>query len=151
MKSLVEILPLPHIVLDMEAGSKKRLFEETARLLAAERGLSEDEVFECLFARERLGTTGLGQGVAIPHGRHVSVEEPVGVFVRLKEGVDFDAPDGKPVSLVFVLLVPAAAAGGHLDILAHLAERFSDKTVRAELLAAQDAATVQRLLDGKAA
>lgn len=151
MKSVVEILPLAHIVLDMEAGSKKRLFEETARLLAAEQGLPEDAVFECLFARERLGTTGLGHGVAIPHGRHACVEKPVGVFVRLKEGVDFDAPDGKPVALVFVLLVPAAAMGEHLEILAHLAERFSDKTVRTQLAAAQTPDEVQLLLAGDAA
>ena len=146
MKSVVEILPLPHIVLDMEEGSKKRLFEETARLLAAEKGLPEDAVFECLFARERLGATGLGQGVAIPHGRLACIEEPVGVFVRLKEGVDFDAPDGKPVSLVFVLLVPAEATGEHLEILAHLAERFSDKAVRKQLSEVQTAEEAQCLL-----
>lgn len=151
MKSVVEILPLAHIVLDMEAGSKKRLFEETARLLAAEQGFPEDAVFECLFARERLGTTGLGQGVAIPHGRHESINQPVGVFVRLREGVDFDAPDGKPVALVFVLLVPVEATGEHLEILAHLAERFSDKNVRSQLAAAQTPEEVQRLLAGETA
>lgn len=146
MKSIAEILPENHIVLDMEAGSKKRLFEEVARLLAAEQSLPEQDVFECLFARERLGTTGLGQGVAIPHGRHACIQETVGVFVRLKEGIDFDAPDGKPVSLVFVLLVPASATGEHLEILAHLAECFSDKNVRAGLMAAQSAQEARSLL-----
>ncbi|MDO4433580.1 MAG: PTS IIA-like nitrogen regulatory protein PtsN [Alysiella sp.] len=147
MKSIGEILPLSHIVLDMEISSKKRLFEEIGHLLADEtHGLNANEIFDCLFARERLGTTGLGHGVAMPHGRHADVVAPISAFIRLKEAVDFDAPDGKPVSLVFILLVPEASTGEHLEILAHLAERFTDKTVRTALSECQHAHEVCQLL-----
>lgn len=147
MKPIGEILPASRIVLDMEVSSKKRLFEELGRLMADPiNDLTAADIFDCLFARERLGTTGLGQGVAIPHGRHADVKSPIGAFVRLKEAIDFDAPDDKPVSLVFVLLVPENAAHEHLDILSHLAERFSDKTIRQTLLECQDNETAHRLL-----
>ncbi|XXQ68755.1 PTS IIA-like nitrogen regulatory protein PtsN [Neisseriaceae bacterium B1] len=147
MKPIGEILPLSRIGLDMEVGSKKRLFEELGRMMASEGDdLSASEVFDCLFARERLGTTGLGQGVAIPHGRHAKVQSPIGAFVRLKEAIEFDAPDDKPVSLVFVLLVPETSTHEHLDILSHLAERFSDKAVRTALLECESAETARHLL-----
>ena len=144
MKAISEILPLSRVVLDMEASSKKRLFEQVAQLLHEQVGLPQSDVFDCLVARERLGSTGLGHGVAMPHGRHV--QAACGVFVRLKEAVDFDAPDNKPVSLVFVLLVPESATGEHLEILSHLAERFADKNVRDALLGTQDAAAARDLL-----
>ena len=146
MKAISEILPLSRVVLDMEASSKKRLLEQVAQLLHEQVGLPQSDVFDCLVARERLGSTGLGHGVAMPHGRHADVHAACGVFVRLKEAVDFDAPDNKPVSLVFVLLVPESATGEHLEILSHLAERFADKTVRDALLGTQDAAAARDLL-----
>lgn len=146
MEPIGAILPVAHIVPDMEVGSKKRLFEEVGKLLAQPEGLSAGEVFDCLFAREKLGTTALGQGVAIPHGRHTGLQTAAAAFVRTKEPVDFDAPDGKPVSLVFVLLVPEHATGEHLEILSHLAERFSDKAVRDALLAAENAEVIRNLL-----
>ena len=146
MKAISEILPLSRVVLDMEASSKKRLFEQVAQLLHEQVGLPQSDVFACLVARERLGSTGLGHGVAMPHGRHADVQAACGVFVRLKEAVDFDAPDNKPVSLVFVLLVPESATSEHLEILSHLAERFADKTVRDALLGTQDAAAARDLL-----
>lgn len=150
MKSIGEILPLSHIELDMEVSSKKRLFEELGRIMANEsEDLTAAEIFDCLFARERLGTTGLGQGVAIPHGRHAKIQSPMGAFVRLKEAIEFDAPDDKPVSLVFVLLVPETATSEHLEILSHLAERFSDKAVRTALSACTDAEVAHSLLDGR--
>lgn len=149
MKSIGEILPLSNIQLDIEVSSKKRLFEELGRILANEgEELSAADVFDCLFVRERLGTTGLGQGVAIPHGRNAKVKSPISAFVRLKEAIDFDAPDDKPVSLVFVLLVPEAATHEHLDILSHLAERFSDKAVRTALLTCESAEAALSLLGG---
>ena len=146
MSLIGNILPVSHIVLDLEVSSKKRLFEEAGLLLESESGLSRAAVFECLLAREKLGTTALGHGVAIPHGRHAEVQAATGAFIRLKEAVDFDAPDNKPVSLVFVLLVPESATGEHLEILSHLAERFADKTVRDALLGTQDAAAARDLL-----
>ncbi|MFC2505957.1 MAG: PTS IIA-like nitrogen regulatory protein PtsN [Kingella sp. (in: b-proteobacteria)] len=146
MKAIGDILPLSHIVLDAESSSKKRLFEQLAELLALDTEMPQNEIFDCLFAREKLGSTGLGQGVAIPHGRAACVQEVTGAFIRLQEAVDFDAPDSKPVSLVFALLVPEAATNEHLEILSHLASRFADKTVREALLQSKDILVVHQLL-----
>lgn len=146
MSLIGDILPLSHIILDLEVSSKKRLFEQAGLLLENEAGLARSDVFDCLFSREKLGTTGLGQGVAIPHGRHASVKRAVGAFIRTLEPVAFDAPDGKPVSLVFVLLVPENATGEHLEVLSKLASKFSDKTVREELMAAQNAEKIYHIL-----
>ena len=146
MSLIGNILPVSHIVLDLEVSSKKRLFEEAGLLLESESGLSRTAVFECLFAREKLGTTALGHGVAIPHGRHAEVQAATGAFIRLKEAVDFDAPDGEPVSLVFVLLVPENAASEHLEVLSALAIKLSDKAVREQLWAAENAEAAHRIL-----
>ncbi|MCF7521358.1 PTS IIA-like nitrogen regulatory protein PtsN [Neisseria sp. ZJ106] len=146
MSLIGEILPLPHIVLDLDVSSKKRLFEQAGQLLENEAGLPRADVFECLFAREKLGTTGLGQGVAIPHGRHACVKQAVGAFFRTKEPLPFDAPDGKPVSLVFVLLVPEHATSEHLEVLSKLAGKFSQKAVRDALAAAESAEAVRQIL-----
>lgn len=146
MSLIGEILPLSHIVLDMDVSSKKRLFEQAGVLLENEAALPRADVFDCLFAREKLGTTGLGQGVAIPHGRHACVKKAVGAFIRTKEPIAFDAPDGKPVSLVFILLVPENATSEHLEVLSKLAGKFSQKAVREALAAATDAEAVHQLL-----
>ena len=146
MTSLDDILPVSHIILDAEISSKKRLFECVAQLLAEQSGLPQAEVFDCLVARERLGSTALGQGVAMPHGRHAGVPAATGAFVRLKEPIEFDAPDNKPVSLVFVLLVPEAATGEHLALLSHLARLFNEKSVREALRSCQTPEEARALL-----
>ncbi|MDO4997602.1 MAG: PTS sugar transporter subunit IIA [Neisseria sp.] len=146
MSLIGDILPLTHIVLDMEVSSKKRLFEQIGLLLENENGLPRADIFDCLFAREKLGTTGLGQGVAIPHGRHACIKKAIGVFVRVKDGVSFDSPDGKPVTLVMALLVPENACSEHLEVLSKLAGKFSSKPTRDALLSTQDVAQVHRLL-----
>ena len=146
MTSLDDILPVSHIILDAEISSKKRLFECVAQLFAEQSGLSQTEVFDCLIARERLGSTALGQGVAMPHGRHASVSAATGAFIRLKEPIEFDAPDNKPVSLVFVLLVPEAATGEHLALLSHLAGLFNEKSVREALRSCQTPEEARALL-----
>ena len=111
-------------------SSKKRLFEQAGLLFENQHGVARSLVFDSLFARERLGSTGLGQGVAIPHGRIKGLKEARGAFLRLAQPVPFDAPDGNPVSLVFVLLVPEKATEKHLQILSELAQMFSDKALR---------------------
>ena len=146
MTSLDDILPVSHIILDAEISSKKRLFECVAQLLAEQSGLPQAEVFDCLVARERLGSTALGQGVAMPHGRHASVPAATGAFVRLKTPIEFDAPDNKPVSLVFVLLVPEAATSEHLQLLGHLAGLFNEKSVREALRSCQTPEEARALL-----
>lgn len=125
---LSEILSPDCIQLDSDATSKKRVLESVSQLLAdTDEGLSPREVFDCLIAREKLGSTGLGQGVAIPHGRLAGLDKTIGVFLRLPKGVDFDAPDNEPVDLVFALLVPKESTEEHLQVLASIASYFNSK------------------------
>ncbi|MCL4800206.1 MAG: PTS IIA-like nitrogen regulatory protein PtsN [Burkholderiales bacterium] len=138
MNLIAKLLPPANIVLDLEVSSKKRMFEQVGLIFENNQGIARSLVFESLFARERLGSTGLGQSVAIPHGRIKGLKDPVGAFVRLRTPVPFDAPDGKPVSLVFVLLVPEQATEQHLQILSELAQMFSDRVLREQLGTADD-------------
>lgn len=139
MSLVAKLLPTANVVLELSVSSKKRLFEQVGLLFENRHGIARNVVFESLFARERLGSTGLGQGVAIPHGRIKGLKDPVGAFLRLKTAVAFDAPDGRPVELVFVLLVPEQATEQHLEILSELAQMFSDRELRGRLGAAADA------------
>ena len=145
MSLLANILPVENIVLDLEAGSKKRVFEQAALLFENQHGIARAQVFDSLFAREKLGSTGLGQGVAIPHGRIKGLKEAHGAFLRLAAPVPFDSPDGKPVALLFVLLVPEQANELHLQILSELAQRFSERSFREALAAAPDGAATHGL------
>src|SRR5687767_4445391 len=146
MSLVAKLLPLSHIVLDMQVSSKKRLFEQAGLLFENHHGIARSMVFDSLFARERLGSTGLGQGVAIPHGRIKGLKDALCAFVRLSQPVAFDAPDGKPVSLVFALLVPEHATDKHLEILSELAQMFSDRALRDALAAAADAAALHQII-----
>lgn len=111
-----------------EMSSKKRTLEQLSQMLAASTpNITPGEIFDSLNGRERLGSTGLGRGVAIPHGRMDGLEEPVGAFLHLTTGVDFDAPDHAPVDLLFTLLVPAESTEEHLQLLAQLARMFADR------------------------
>lgn len=142
MSLLAKLLPAGHVLLDVDVTSKKRLFEQIGLLFENSHGISRNLVFDSLFAREKLGSTGLGQGIAIPHGRIKGLKEALGAFVRLSQPLAFDAPDGRPVTLVFVLLVPEQATEQHLQILSELATRFSERQFREQLAAAADSATV---------
>ncbi len=146
MNRISRLLPVENTLLDFTASSKKRVFEQAALLFENHQGVARAKVFDSLFARERLGSTGLGQGVAIPHGRIKGLKDAVAAFVRLAEPVPFDAPDGQPVSLLFFLLVPEQATQAHLDILSELAQLFSEKSSRDGLREAPDAASVAALL-----
>ena len=131
-----EILRPNCIRLDADATSKKRVLESASELLAdSDEVLSPREVFDCLIAREKLGSTGLGHGVAIPHGRFAGLDKTIGVFLRVPKGVDFDAPDDKPVDLVFALLVPEDSTEEHLQVLANIASYFNSKGSRDALRA----------------
>src|SRR6266702_7783132 len=144
MSLVANLLRADHIVLDLQVSSKKRLFEQAGLLFENHHGLARRLVFDSLFARERLGSTSLGQGVAIPHGRIKGLKEAVGAFVRLAQAVPFDAPDGNPVSLVFVLLVPEQANEQHLRILSELAQMLSDRELRGKLSTDTDAGTLHQ-------
>ncbi|MDR2091947.1 MAG: PTS IIA-like nitrogen regulatory protein PtsN [Azoarcus sp.] len=148
MSLIAPLLPLANVVASLDASSKKRVFEEAGLLFETQLGIGRDVIFDKLFARERLGSTGLGQGIAIPHSRVAGLAEAAGAFIRLAAPIPFDALDGRPVSLVFVLLVPEEANDTHLQLLSELARMFSDRTFREQLLAAPDAAALHALLTG---
>lgn len=124
----------------LRAASKKRALELVSGLIASDGRLAETEVFDCLLARERLGSTGLGHGIAIPHGRLKDINRISGALVRLEQVIDFDAIDGAPVDIVCALVVPTHAAETHLQLLASLAALFSQAEVRERLRRAQSAA-----------
>ena len=130
------------IVLDVDLPTKARVLEAVARQLAARHGLSDRAVLSSLVERERIGSTALGCGVAIPHARVKGLGGPVAAFVRMQVPLEFDAPDGKPVSDILVLLVPHHATEAHLLLLAEVAEMFSDASFREELRRCGDAAQV---------
>ncbi len=146
MTQLPKHLAMSHLVLDLDVTSKKRLFEQVGLLFENESKIARITVFDALFAREKLGSTGLGFGVAIPHGRIKGLREMVATFIRTKEGVPFEAPDGEPVRLVFAMLVPEHANEQHLNMLSELAQMFSDPGLRERLLTETDATHVHTLL-----
>ncbi|HWV91605.1 MAG TPA: PTS IIA-like nitrogen regulatory protein PtsN [Burkholderiales bacterium] len=146
MSLVAKLLSPAHIALDLPVSSKKRVFEQAGLLFENQHGVARSLVFDSLFARERLGSTGLGQGVAIPHGRIKGLKEARGAFLRLAQPVPFDAPDGNPVNLVFVLLVPEKATEKHLQILSELAQMFSDKSLRELMARAADPEALYQLI-----
>jgi nitrogen PTS system EIIA component len=146
MSLVAKLLSPANVQTDLQVSSKKRLFEQAGLLFENQHGLARSVVFDSLFAREKLGSTGLGQGVAIPHGRIKGLKEALGAFLRLAQPVPFEAPDGNPVSLVFVLLVPEKATEKHLQILSELAQMFSDRTLRESMMRAADAAALHQLI-----
>ena len=131
--TIADLLAPGQVVLDLRVPDKRRLIGELARRAAAAVGLPADAVAEALDARERLGSTGMGAGVALPHARLAAAERPVGLFARLRPALDFDAIDGRTVDLVFLLLLPARARGDHLDVLAGVARRLRDAEVATAL------------------
>ena len=146
MSLVAKLLNPSHVLVDLQVSSKKRLFEQAGLLFENQDGIARSVVFESLFARERLGSTGLGQGVAIPHGRIKGLKEAQGALLRLAQPVPFDAPDGQPVGLAFVLLVPEKATEKHLQILSELAQMFSDRSLREAMAHAPDAAALHQLV-----
>ncbi|MDH5544796.1 MAG: PTS IIA-like nitrogen regulatory protein PtsN [Gammaproteobacteria bacterium] len=137
--SLSSLLDQEHVASHVQSASKKRALEELSQLIVkGEPGLSQTEVFECLIARERLGSTGLGKGVAIPHGRLKSGEKVIAAFVQLADGVDFDSPDGQPVDLLCALMVPPDSTDEHLQTLAALSEMFRNEQLRDALRGANN-------------
>lgn len=146
MNLVAQILPLSNVVVDLDMASKKRVFEQAGLLFENNHNIARAQVFDSLFAREKLGSTGLGQGVAIPHGRVKGLKNAVGALVRMKAPIPFDAPDGQGVALIFILMVPDRATDMHLQILSELAEMFSDKEFREQLMAAPVAADLHALI-----
>lgn len=147
MNLISKILAPGNILLDAESTSKKRVFERVGLLFENNQQIARSQVFDSLFAREKLGSTGLGHGVAIPHGRIAKLREATAAFVRTAHPIPFEAPDGQPVSLIFVLLVPERATDMHLQLLGELAQMFSDQQFRDRLQACEDEAGIHRLFN----
>ena len=139
MNRLTSILSSALVQVNVDATSKKRAFEEAGLLFENLHGFSRALIADSLFARERLGSTGLGHGVAIPHGRIKGLKNPLAAVFQLASPIGFDAPDEQPVSLLIFLLVPEASTQKHLEILSEIAEMLADSTVRERLKKSQDA------------
>lgn len=134
-----ELLELERISCNTQAASKKRVLEQLSELLAGSQSeLTQTQVFDSLLSRERLGSTGLGHGVAIPHGRVKNSDKTLVALIKLDQGVDYDAVDNQPVDLLFALLVPEHSTDEHLQLLSQLAEMFSDAELVKRLRASND-------------
>lgn len=144
--NLISPILLPeNVIVDAESTSKKRVLERAGILFESTRQVSRSQVFDSLFAREKLGSTGLGHGVAIPHGRTKGLRDAMAAFIKTQSPIPFDAPDGQPVTLTFILLVPERATDLHLQLLGELAQMFSDRDFREQLQASNDPAPLHQL------
>jgi PTS system nitrogen regulatory IIA component len=130
----------------LKVKNKKQLLTELAACASRSCGLQERDIFDVLLQRERLGSTGLGQGVAIPHGKMAGLNQIVGVFARLAEPVDFDAVDGEPVDIVFLLLAPEGAGADHLKALARISRLLREGSAVEKLRASKDASALYAVL-----
>jgi len=144
---LTDLLVPERISCDNQASSKKRVLELLSEMIAeGQETLDKSEVFDSLLSRERLGSTGLGHGVAIPHGRLKESDKTIGAFIKLQDGIDYDAMDHQPVDLLFALLVPEQSTDEHLQLLAKLAEMFSDAEVVNQLRRAHSTAALLNIV-----
>lgn len=134
MNLLSNLLSLPHVALDVEVRDKRDALERAAGLFQNIQGSGGSRVVDCLMAREQLGSTGLGKGVAIPHGRLRGLKRAAAAIIRLKGAIEFGSPDGQPVRLLVVLLVPEHATEEHLEILSELAQMLSEPSMRDQLM-----------------
>lgn len=147
MNHFAPYITLETVRINLEVSSRKRLFEEAGSLFEVAYGVAHDEVFDALNARERIGSTCVGNGCSLPHGRLSGITEPALVFLRTAAPLALDAPDGRPVSLFFCLLVPEEGdQSAYLALLKELAEMLSDREARKNLLAAPDEVSVCRCL-----
>ena len=148
MNRLASILSPEQVLAHVEVTSKKRAFEEAGLLFENLHGLSRALVTDSLFSRERLGSTGLGHGVAIPHGRIKGLKAPMAAVFQLANPIGFDAPDDIVVGLLIFLLVPEAATQKHLEILSEIAELLSDADLRERMITSSDAGQLHALIAG---
>jgi PTS system nitrogen regulatory IIA component len=143
---IAELLSPDSVVAHLKAVSKKQILQELAHKAAALTGLPERRIYDTLSEREKLGSTGMGQGIAIPHGRVPGIEKMTGVFARLDHPVDFDAMDDQPVDLVFLLLAPEGAGADHLKALARVSRVLRNQSICEKLRAADQPAALYALL-----
>jgi PTS system nitrogen regulatory IIA component len=148
---IADLLTPERVVFEVNVSSKKRAMELLSKQLAsATSEVTTADILNRLIARERLGSTGFGHGVAIPHSRMDSIENAIGAVLKLQQGIDFDAADQQPVDFLFALLVPEASTEEHLELLSQLAEMFSEETIRTQLRAAKNARELIQIFDKQA-
>lgn len=144
---LSDIINVKRIRNDINVQSKKRALEELSALLAQDQTqLEESDIFDSLISRERLGATGVGYGIAIPHGRIKNCKKITGAFIQLSEGIDFNTVDNHPVDTMFALIVPEESTDEHLQVLALLAAMFNDKSFREQLRNSNTVEDIYQLL-----
>ncbi len=144
--SLHDLIDSDAIIASLKAPSKKQALQELSERASALAGLPAREIFDALLQRERLGSTGVGGGIAIPHGKLPRVERMLGVFARLERPIDYEALDGEPVDLIFLLLAPESAGADHLKALSRVARSLRDPSLTARLRATKDASGLFLLL-----
>jgi nitrogen PTS system EIIA component len=148
---LNDLLTPDAILAPLRGNGKKQVLQDIAERAATLTGLPDREVFDALLQRERLGSTGIGDGIAIPHGRSTALERLHGLFVKLDKPVDFDALDGQPVDILFVLLAPEGAGADHLKALARVARVLRDRVTLDRVRKANDADAIYAILTETAA
>jgi PTS system nitrogen regulatory IIA component len=144
--NVTEFLAERDVLVDIEVAGKTALLQRLAQQAAGELDLKPADIAAALFEREKLGSTGTGSGIAVPHARLRQVTRPIGVFARIRKPIAFDAIDEKPVDLVFVVLLPASNEGRHLSVLASVARKLRDVATQARLRKAGSAAKVYAIL-----
>lgn len=148
---IADLLPPGSVIANLRAGSKKQALQELARRAASLTGLHERTIFDTLWERERLGSTGMGMGTAIPHGKIAGLSKPVGLFARLEKPMEFEAVDEQPVDLIFVLLTPESAGADHLKALARVSRLFRDRAMCEKLRGTDNVDALTALLTDRAA
>ncbi len=136
------LIPPEAVIPSLKAKNKKQLLQDLSARASRLTGIEERDIFDVLWQRERLGSTGLGQGVAIPHGKLATLKSIVGILARLAEPIDFDSVDGAPVDIVFLLLAPEGAGADHLKALARISRLLRDGPAVEKLRASSDAAAL---------
>jgi PTS system nitrogen regulatory IIA component len=149
--ALSDLIPNGGVAVELGASSRKQALQAMSDIAADLTGLNARDIFDAVLQRERLGSTGVGQGVAIPHARLPGVKEVVGVFARLRTPVDFESIDGRPADLIFMLIAPDDAGAEHLKALARVSRLLRREDVRQRLRAAPDADAVHAVLAGEPA
>ncbi|MCR9266059.1 MAG: PTS IIA-like nitrogen regulatory protein PtsN [Alphaproteobacteria bacterium] len=149
--ALSDLIPNGGVAVDLGASSRKQALQAMSDIAADLTGLAPRDIFDAVLQRERLGSTGVGQGVAIPHARLAGVDEVVGVFARLRSPVDFESIDGRPADLIFMLIAPEDAGAEHLKALARVSRLLRREDVRQRLRAAPDADAIHAVLAGEPA
>ncbi len=147
--ALSDLIPGNGVTVELGASSRKQVLQSISELAAATTGLNARVIFDAVLQRERLGSTGVGQGVAIPHARLPGIDRVQGVFVRLRAPVDFESIDGRPADLIFLLLAPEGSGAEHLKALARVSRLFRREDIRQRLRAAPDADAILAVLAGE--